>query len=275
MGQSKNRRETFLAENRFCIFCGGSAPATTQEHCPPRALFRDRAWPKGYVFPACEACNGGTSDDDLLVAFLANLDLRSGAHDARSKGFGLMKRVHRRFPGLLQSMMDLSPIEARATARRLGMTPAPGQTHQQLGIANVTPEMHAAVATLAGKLVKAIYFKQTGRVFPAGGGIMFHWFTNAQRLEHGKIPALEVLKGTTAMSTPKERGGKDLKEQFDYLYSADSDGTLHVLQVVFGVVFGFVCFVSQTPGRLEAIHDHLCEQHEGKPSPFTFVSTNR
>lgn len=274
MGEAKRRLQKFRCLSPVCIFCGGHIPATTQEHCPPRALFKDKRWPEGFVFPACKACNGGTSDDDLMVAFLAQLDPESDPAQLR-KGAGLMKMVSKQFPGVLQEMFSRSAVEARADARRLGIKPEPGQTYQEIGVINVPEAMHSSVATLACKLTKAIYHMQTGAIFPTDGGIMFQWFTNAQRIEHGRIVILEAVANILGTTAAIERSGKDLKDQFDYRYSVDQPGDLHLLQVVFGMVFGFVTIFSQTPGRLEAVESGIKQKLGREDGPFAFINTNR
>jgi hypothetical protein len=274
VGEAKRKFKVFQASGAVCIFCGGGTPATTEEHCPPRGLFRDRQWPVGFVFPACQACNGGTRDQDLMVAFMAQLHPhQDGTISGQSEK--LMRGVHKRFPGTLQEMVNVSAVSARATARKLRLEPARGQTYQGLGIANVPEAMHACVATLAGKLTKAIYHQQRGRIFPADGGITFQWFTNAQHMEHGCIPILQSLQGILGASKPIRRNGQDLRDQFDYEYSSSQAGDLHLLRVAFGSVFGFVTIFSQTPGRLEAIDDELKRQHAADASPVRFISTNR
>jgi len=174
-------------------------------------------------------------------------------------------------------MFSKSAIEARADARRIGLRPRPGETYQQLGIVDIPDEMHRCVEVFAAKLTKAIYYMKMGAPFPVNGGIQFQWFTNAQRLEHGRIVLLEALAELAAMSAPVARSGRDLKDQFDYLYSADAPREFHVLQVAFGQVFGFVSIFSQVPGRLEAMDERLAERFEGqqKKSPFKWLSSNR
>jgi len=56
MGQARRRRaalDRFLAEDPVCCFCGGSRAAETGDHVPGRAIFLERKWPEGYLFPAC------------------------------------------------------------------------------------------------------------------------------------------------------------------------------------------------------------------------------
>jgi hypothetical protein len=260
-----------------CIFCGGANLATTTEHCPPRGLFKDKQWPKGFDFPACGPCNFGTRDDDRLVAMLAATAPNKSEPARLEKWSKLMKGVHRQSPETLQQMFKpKSVMEARSLARRFGLKRGPGQTYQDVAnIADIPEALHTAVKTLAAKLGKAVYFQETGNIFPADGGIQFVWFTNAQKLEHGKIVVLEALASTAATSRPLRGNGKDLKDQFDYRYSVDEPGDLHLLQAVFGEVFGFVTIFSQTPGRLEGIENDLSQKLGVEKGPFSFLSSNR
>jgi hypothetical protein len=65
---SRVRKNAFFSAHPVCIFCGGGEKATTIEHCPPRAMFQFRDWPEGFEFPACESCNHGTADHDLIIS---------------------------------------------------------------------------------------------------------------------------------------------------------------------------------------------------------------
>lgn len=263
MGQASSRRAAFFREHPICIFCGGGETATTEEHCPPRSLFRERKWPEGHVFPACLACNGGTSDADLAVALMAHLRGHEG--QATRQSIGIIKLANQRFPSFLGKMLDRSPTQARADARRFGLQPGPGQTYQDIAPVNVTPEMEQGVRTLATKLTKAIYYQRTHRIFPTNGGIRFQWFTNADRLENGRIVAIAALARFATMSAPITRTGQPLNDQFDYRYSSDEPGQLHVLSVEFGQMFGFVTLFSQDVGYLEAMDARIAAQLGDQP----------
>jgi hypothetical protein len=89
MGSAKNYRRNYLIINPLCAFCG--QPATTIEHCPPRAMFQFRQWPEGFEFPSCETCNLGTGDHDLLISMLARMDPFEQNGDADGRQVGLMK----------------------------------------------------------------------------------------------------------------------------------------------------------------------------------------
>src|SRR4051794_40646259 len=103
MGAAKGKRairEQFLKDHPLCCFCGGATTATTEDHVPSRALFRDRQWPEGYVFPACQKCNGVSSKHELIIAMLGRTypDVEDETH--KEQVVKLMRSVHFYFPGL-------------------------------------------------------------------------------------------------------------------------------------------------------------------------------
>lgn len=242
MAQASARRLAFLAKNPMCIFCGGAAVATTVEHCPPRALFLNKAWPEGFEFSACADCNHGTSDDDLLVAALAGMQLTKRKPE-RASG-KLLLLANRQFPTLIHRMLS----RQSSTPTSVGEA---GDRWRDSVLVNVTPEMHAAVATLAGKLTKAIFHRHTSKIFPKQGEILFHWLSNVDAGNDGRIPFLTEIGNHATLSGPIQRAGKSLKDQFDYSYFAHHTGDLYVMQVTFGSAFGFATIFSPTPGFLD------------------------
>jgi hypothetical protein len=273
MGKSvRQRRQEFLAANPICIFCGGVSAATTVEHCPPRAMFQHRQWPEGFEFPACEECNNGTSDQDLLVSMIARSDPFTNQGDRDGRSLGLMKMINRQYPDLLGKML-MSPIEARRNNQRLGIKPPPGHTHQQAGVVNVPPEMHEAVGVFAAKLSKAIYYLHSRLAFPNHGCLMLNWFTNEQLLQEGKYRLFDILKNQQGIAPRLERGGKFLNDQFEYRFAPSSDFEIFVLQACFGKGFGFVVLGCSVAGKLESFIARLENEHDGK-APFVFLQSS-
>ena len=239
MGMSKVRKEAFLKAHPFCIFCGGTVPTTTVEHCPPRAMFQERAWPEGFEFPACSKCNHGTADDDLLISFLARIDPFSDGEDDDGRMPDIIRSVHQKFPKLAAKMMP-SAIEARAMNRRLGIVPEPGATNQEAGPVRVTDEIDMAVRVFAGKLTKAIYYLHTGQVFPASGRVGLNWFTNADLVtNNGRYRVFESFQGLDGIVPELVRSRSLLNDQFEYKLSLSDDYELMALQARFGRGFGF------------------------------------
>lgn len=264
-------RAAFFAEHPYCIFCGGATPATTKEHCPPRALFQNRHAPDGYVFPACELCNHGTSDDDLLISVLGRMNPFDDEHNIDGKLIGLLRNANQQHPGLARDMLSMSPIEARKAARDLKIKPPAGLTYQQSGIVNITEHMHRSVRVFAKKLSKAIYYKETGEICPADGEIQFLWFSNGDFFKHGSFPALDAFATLNAPIPKLALNRQDLSNQFDYRFSLSADQKLAVLRAVFGKAFGFVTILSTASGVLAGIDAKLKALHDTESGPFEFI----
>lgn len=270
MGMRKTRREAFLAAHPFCIFCGGKVKTETVEHCPPRAMFQDRAWPEGFEFPACESCNHGSADDDLLVTLLARTDPFTEAGNLDGRMPEIIRSVNQKFPDLIGKMMPTA-IEARTMNRRLGIAPATGQTNQEAGPVRVTDEMHRAVRVFAGKLTKAIFYMHTGQVFPTEGRIGLKWFTNADLMtNNGRYPVFDILQGLDGLAPALVRSKSLLNDQFEYKLSISHESDLLALQARFGQGFGFAVFACTAGDRLDALFANV-ETRTGRPNPFELI----
>lgn len=267
---SRTRRAAFFAQHPLCIFCGGTVKAETIEHCPPRAMFQERAWPEGFEFPACSRCNHGSADDDLIISLLARTDPFTEAGNADGRMPAIISSVHQKFPQLIAKMMP-SVVQARAMNRRLGIVPPPGVTNQQAGPVHVTDEMHRAVEVFAGKLTKAIYYMQAGRTFPAEGRICMRWFTNAELItNNGRYSIFEILEGLEGFVPELARAKSLLNDQFEYKLSMSNELDLLALQARFGHGFGLVVFACTERERLDAVFASL-EARTAQPNPFAVL----
>jgi hypothetical protein len=234
-------------------------------------MFQFRHWPEGFEFPACSGCNNGSDDQDLLIAMLARMDPITLRGDLDGRLQGMMKLANRQFPGMFARMLP-SAVEARRSNRSRGVTPRPGQTHQEAGGINVTPEMHDAVCVLARKLVKGIYYREARSIFPSEGCLLMHWFTNADADRNGRYPAFELLKQMGGNAPVLERAGKYLNDQFEIKFAMSAERDLFALQAKFGNAFGFVVFGGTVPGKLEATVERLRAATE-KQGPFTILQS--
>jgi hypothetical protein len=262
MGAATQHRQAFLRNHKTCAFCGGGAPSSTIEHCPPRSMFQHRQWPEGFEFPACQACNKGSSDHDLVIAMLARMDPFEDKGNLDGAAEGLMKAAHRQHPELFRKMM-------MGANRELGLRPGPGQTHQDTHLANVTDEMREAVDVFAGKLVKGIYYMHAGAIFPADGCLVMCWFTNTDLLRDGKFQLFDVMKDMAGEAPALVRSGKFLNDQFEYKFSLSDEQHLLALQARFGNAFGLIVFGATTPGWLEQhirrLEDTMAREDGGGP----------
>lgn len=138
---------------------------------------------------------------------------------------------------------------------------------------NVTPEMHDAVCTLATKLAKAVYYKDSATIFPSGGCLILNWFSNSDLFSTGKYPIFELMKNLEGSTPSLVRSGKYLNDQFEYKFTVDQAKELIALQARFGASFGFVVFGSAVPEKLEAIIERIHSEVGGTP-PFTVLQSS-
>jgi hypothetical protein len=234
-------------------------------------MFQKRQWPEGFEFPACKICNQSSDNQDLIIAMLARFDPTGRQSDDDGKLAGLMKAVNLQFPSLFNQMMP-SAVEARQRNRELGITPPHGGTHQEAGAVKIPAQIHEAVCVFARKLGKAIFYKESGNIFPDAGCILLNWFTNADFLRDGKYATFESLQELGGNVPTLKRSSQFLNSQFQYKLSISDKKDVFVLQALFGKAFGLVLFGSSQTGLLEASVLRLRKQ-TGRPGPFTVLQS--
>jgi hypothetical protein len=183
---------------------------------------------------------------------------------------GLISLAERRHPGLVKKMIR-TPRQARQDNRRLGITPAPGETHQGYGV-SLPPEFDNAMAVFAKKLGKAIFYMETKTIFPATGTLMFHWFTNAQLKDNNGYPAIELMDEQGAKIPAVQNGNRFLDDQFSYRVNISAEQGLFAVGATFNSAFGFVVFGCVAGGPLEAMVRNL-EAARGTASPFQVLQS--
>lgn len=125
MGEKKQKLQKFIQQHPLCCFCGGRASTTTQDHLPPRSIFVEKKWPEGYVFPACEACNVGSSRDDAMVAFLSRWNAGREPTETESREWQrLLAAFKEHHPAAVREMLMSANQKRRwMTARRFSTSP--------------------------------------------------------------------------------------------------------------------------------------------------------
>jgi hypothetical protein len=239
VGSRKAKREAFFAANPMCCFCGGSERATTEDHIPSRAMFRGKAWPEGYSFPACDRCQGASSKDEMLVSLLSRMapgkEAENNPEELRYFEV-LLRAANNNFPGILQSFNLMTAREKRQWLEGRDFKLPPGMSIADLPIASVRdPRIEAAIVNFARKLFLALYYFHTRKIIPLQGGARFRWWTNANDLSAVSTP--EVLSLLSRFPTLK-RAKTPLDDQFSYRYSAPSDNpALYVFRITFNNSF--------------------------------------
>ncbi|WP_338928197.1 hypothetical protein WDZ11_00020 (plasmid) [Roseomonas mucosa] len=216
MGEAKQRqysREQFLREHPTCCYCG--APATTTDHCPPRALFAGRRWPQGMEFPSCEPCNAKDRLAEQVVAILLRPSLVTDAHDtAWEKTLRSVKLNH---PDLEAEWNSLSRNEMRRKFRdKFGAVLGDALREREFGIVHIGPLTAALLEQWAAKLGQAIFYKVTGR--RCTGRV---WVARINML--APEADFDRLIAMTPMLAESVRESENLSPQFHFRYNASPD----------------------------------------------------
>jgi hypothetical protein len=236
----KRRAHAALLQRQpWCIYCGGTAPATTIDHMPPRMMFRGKDRPKGLEFPSCEACNVGTRLSDLVASLLGRIypDSEDAVH--RSEVRRLMDAVGANVPGVLSEMY--LPKGRRKLARsRLGMPV--GEVLRADG-----PLLTKHMLAFAAKLGLALHFEATGRCIPRSGRVRPAWFSNAQAFR-GDIPP--SLTAHLPPSRTLRQGRKHVGDQFRYSWLVSDVGFEGVFYASFRESFAVAALTAFDPDLL-------------------------
>jgi hypothetical protein len=185
LGQRKARRIAFFRDHPNCCFCGGLNLATTEDHWPPRSIFRGRAWPEGFVFPACVFCNESSRVTEKLLGLLLH-----GSHDEedRSEFRQIVASIRKDFPGLIEEMLPNGANEVRRILRHKGIAKPENILLDQIPLIKLevsTWQPHFDL--FARKMMLALHYQCFRRPLSAKGRLWYVMHTNADAVA-GEYP---------------------------------------------------------------------------------------
>jgi hypothetical protein len=166
MGEARRKRtllDQLLAEQPYCIYCGGRTLGDSVDHMPPRTIFDLRYRPKGLEFLACTACNAGGKKAEQIAGFLSRLlyptpRTREIDQELR-KIFKQMINNHR------DVLLEMFPTDEQLATFRHSYP-----TLQQFKPLSVKgPLITAAMLTFAAKMGLALHYRENHRVVPWTG----------------------------------------------------------------------------------------------------------
>lgn len=241
MGNKKRRLDEFLNLHPICCFCNGTEKATTQDHLPPRSAFYNNLWPEGYVFPACEQCNNGSSEFDSVFAMVSRFDpFSEQSIKFENESSKLIKAFLESHSDSLPAM-DLTAIEKRRWMKKANFEKAVGELYRDFPLVRVTPEMNESIKKVSTKLIKALHYKHTTKIIPSEESLKIKWWNNAQ-LMTGQFPS-EIFDSVNLR--PILKSGKNiLNEQFTYGYQVSEDGNLGMYVALLRKAFAMIGLVS-------------------------------
>ena len=247
IGNKARRLQKFLKLHPVCCFCLGTAKATTRDHLPPQSAFINNISPKGYIFPACEKCNNGSSEFDNVFAMISRFDPFSEQNPLiENESTKLIRAFLENHSDSLPK--DLTTKEKRGWMKKANLEKAAGELYRDFPLVRVTPEINESIKKVSAKLIKALHYKHTAKIVPSEDSLKIRWWSNAQ-LMTGQFPS-EMLD--TVNLRPILKSGKSiLNEQFTYGYQISEDGSLGMYVALFRKTFAVIGLVAFNPELLK------------------------
>jgi hypothetical protein len=233
----------------MCCFCGGGTPAEEIDHFPSRAIFDDRQWPEGFVFPACSSCNRISRHPESIISFLSRLHTHKEDENHKKSIERCLKSIARNYSGLLEEMKP-STRQARKAVRHYNLDKPENTLYSDLPLLSFgSPRIDEAITIFGVKLILALYYKHLGRILPETGGIALKWYTNLQVVD-GEIP--EEVENSLLGYSLIRRCNTNLEDQFFYKFGKTEEHSA-VFVTVFRMSFAIVGIVKNNAEELKIV----------------------
>jgi hypothetical protein len=219
MGQASQRRSKFLANNPLCCFCGGVNASATVDHFPPRVIFTNRVWPEGFEFPACSDCNSRTRQIEQVVGLYAMLGEADSGPERNKEFAKRLRGVRNNAPHLVPDPRTTANEKKKFIAMSGRILP-PGMTTAGLPLARFPKGILSALAPFFAKLFCALYYRETGVIFPATGAISVVFTTP----DYVQSDDLEWFGRNLSGRRATRRGNRSISDQFSYFFELGEEG---------------------------------------------------
>lgn len=251
MNDRRRRRDAFFKAHPYCCFCGGTSPATTEDHQPGRLFFKGREWPEGFVFPACEPCNAASRLSEKVMALLIHGEADS---NDRGKFEGVLRSVNAEFPHLVPSMLPGSTREIRQILAERDVARPEGVAFADLPLIKLDKTFWEPHLTMfARKLLLALHYQCFGSALSSTGAIWHFVHTNFDRAA-GEFPE-ELLQLAKNIAIPS-RQKKLLGDQFGIRWNVVPDQRSGLFVAQFHGRLAVSGITTETPERFKKAWKH-------------------
>ena len=252
MGQAGNKKRRFLIEHPICCFCGGGQSATTIDHVPGRACFKDRQGPEGFEFPACDLCQQVTRKDEMAFATYVKLlgdQDNYGSEEARK----LIRGLSNNLPQALPDHRLTANQKRRATAKS-GLTLPPGVAFSDAPIVKIPPAVNVHIARVLQKLVLALWYRHTNSIAPVGQKVWSFWDPGQ---DGGVAKAAEIWSQMTPEIDVGSRPNIDFGKQMTVRWNFSEELKLFIAlgQIGGGMIFFGSCAPSDVSAEFESVFE--------------------
>jgi len=232
MSQRASRKARLLREHPLCCFCGGTRPATTLDHVPPKACFPLGSCPEEFEFPSCSLCNNGTSKHDTIFGLYSmlldfNEDNRTPADRERLEK--LRDEIARRYPDALPDPASREPIYQAGPI----ITPSPVAIS-----VSTKPVVKEAMKTIGEKLAHALYYREMKRIMTSN----HRFFASTYQLQRAGTEDLTALfkRLLPDLRIGRRSNIKKYGNRFAYMSGCKPKEDLFLFAAQFG--YGLVCW---------------------------------
>jgi hypothetical protein len=232
MSPKLSKKAQLLRAHPLCCFCGGTRPAITLDHVPPKACFPRGLCPEGFEFPACKRCNNGNSKDDTIFGFysmLHDFDEGNKTPEDHKRRAELSKEIARRYPEALPGPGMVEPVH------RVGsiITPYPVAYSVE-----PRPVVNHAMDAVGGKLAHALYYREMKAIVTT----QHRFFVARDQIQR---PGAEILTTFLKRLLPDLRVGyrpniKRYGNRFAYMSGCKAEEDLFAFAAQFG--YGLICW---------------------------------
>ncbi|MDZ5448960.1 hypothetical protein [Labrys sp. ZIDIC5] len=257
MGEASRRRSAVKLNiaGKFCAYCA-MTPAETEEHMPPKIMFRKKDRPPGLEIPACVRCNNGTGHADLVAAlatrfFASDEEYREVDEDLER----IFRGIRNNRPDVLVGMLQ------RRAAEKFFLKSQASPMAREAGFkfVKINPVFDWYLKLFSKKLVLALAYNERQEPLPTSAGVIAAWRTNHQLMSDDYPSEITSLLPTT--DTLKQ-GKKEAFGQFRFASKSDPAKTTGICRANFNLSFSVYGLWTVDRGMLEP-------QSEDGPSVFT------
>jgi hypothetical protein len=232
--QRKSRLTRMLAEQPWCIYCGGETPGSSVDHMPPIAVCDDRLRPVGMEFIACKECHDGTRKTDQVAGLFCRVYPNSTSPTARQE-------IAKIFAGLRNNQPEVFN-ELRPTRRQLQFVrSATGVMADGGGAFNVGDNTNERIMQFGARAALALHYHLTGNIVPKTGLVWVVWHTNEQ-LIMGDFP--EAFAAYLPPHQTLRAGHNTLEGQFDFSSRITDDNRMSAHMMTFRLSFAIQAAVA-------------------------------
>lgn len=232
MNQSKAKKAKFFAAHPYCCFCGGGVPATTEDHIPGRTIFENKAWPEGFVFPACRACNYESSDDEVVLALITRVSEKEKTPNQHKEIQSKIHEFKKQHPEIAKNIRHYTRAAEKRLYESLNISPWNPDTQEPRKAAVFPRETFERIENFGRKLGKALHYLHTKKILPKEGVVNCKAITKVQL--HLIADDFFQSVSHTHLNHSIIRNAKPLVDQFVYRYLIDPETLAGLYIVAFG-----------------------------------------